>query len=76
MKRVATPLEILGCVLMLILGLFLLYDGTTNQAAAILIGGAICLTLGVTLLVPAVRNFRWHRRMLRDSSLDRETNLD
>lgn len=76
MKRVATPLEILGCVLMLILGLFLLYDGTINQAPAILIGGAICLTLGVTLLVPAVRNFRWHRRMLHDSLPDQKTDLD
>lgn len=76
MKRVATPLEIIGCVLMLILGLFLLYEGTINQAVAILIGATICLPLGVALLVPAVRNFRWHRQMLRDSSLDQKTNLD
>lgn len=74
MKRVATPLEIIGCVLMLVVGLFLLYLGTIDQAVAILIAGAICFPLGVTLLVPAIRNFRWHRQMLRDSRTDRHAN--
>jgi hypothetical protein len=76
MKRVSTPLEITGCLLMSILGLYLLYKGTTDQAAAVLISGAVCFPLGLTLLVPAVRSFRWHRQMLRDSRWNQKPNLD
>jgi hypothetical protein len=32
-----------------------------------LIGGAVCFTLGVMTLVSAVRSILWHRRMLRHS---------
>jgi hypothetical protein len=33
-----------------------------------LIGGAVCFTLGVMTLISAVRSILWHRRMLRHSS--------
>jgi hypothetical protein len=75
MKRISTPLEITACMLMSILGLYLLYRGTIDQTAAILISGAVCFPLGVFLLVPAVRSFRWHRQMMRNSRLNQETNL-
>jgi hypothetical protein len=32
-----------------------------------LIGGAVCFTLGMMTLVSAVRSILWHRRMLRNS---------
>jgi len=70
MRRIATFFEIIVSVTLFILGLYLLYVGSSNQSvseAAILIGGAVCLTLGVMTLVSAVRSILWHRRMLRHS---------
>jgi hypothetical protein len=68
MKRVSTPFETTLSAAMLFLGLYMLYEGSSNKsttASAILIGGAVCLTLSVMTLVAAVRSILWHRRMLR-----------
>jgi hypothetical protein len=71
MKRISTLFEIILCATLLVLGLYLLYEGTSNKSgseAAILIGGAVCFTLSVMTLIFAVRSILWHRRMLRHSS--------
>jgi hypothetical protein len=70
-KRVSTPFETTLSVAILFLGLYMLYEGSSNKSAtasAILIGGAVCLTLSVMTLVSAVRSILWHRRMLRHSA--------
>jgi hypothetical protein len=70
MKRVWTLFEVILSATLLILGLYMLSEGSSNKspnAAAILIGGAVCITLGVTTLVSAVRSILWHRKMLRHS---------
>jgi hypothetical protein len=70
-KRVSTPFETILSAAMLFLGLYLLYEGSSNRsttASAILIGGAVCLTLSLMTLVSAVRSILWHRRMLRHSA--------
>jgi hypothetical protein len=70
MRRVSTFFEVILSATLLILGLYMLREGSSNQsssAAAILIGGAVCFTLGVMTLVSAVRSILWHRRMLRHS---------
>jgi hypothetical protein len=70
MRRVSTLFEVVLSATLLILGLYMLREGSSNQsssAAAILIGGAVCFTLGVMTLVSAVRSILWHRRMLRHS---------
>ncbi len=70
MKRVWTLFEIILSATLLILGLYMLSDASSNKspnAAAILIGGAVCFTLGVMTLVSAARSILWHRRMLRHS---------
>jgi hypothetical protein len=48
-------------------------EGASNNSAseaAILIGGAVCFTLGMMTLVSAVRSILWHRNMLRHSTPD------
>jgi hypothetical protein len=70
MRRVSTFFEIILSATLLVLGLFMLYEGSSNKstsAAAILIGGAVCFTLGVMTLFSAVRSILWHRRMVRHS---------
>ena len=70
MKKIATFFEIVVCATLLAFGLYLLHEGSANQSVsegAILIGGAVCFTLGVMTLVSAVRSIIWHRRMLRHS---------
>jgi hypothetical protein len=70
MKRLATLLEILLSALLLVAGIYLLYEGTSSKltsAPAILIGGAVCFTMSVMTLASALRSFVWHRRMLRRS---------
>jgi hypothetical protein len=67
-KRVSSPFETTLSAAILFLGLYMLYEGSSNKSAtapAILIGGAVCLTLSVMTLVSAVRSILWHRRMLR-----------
>jgi len=70
MKRISTLFEIIVSAALLFLGLYMLYEGSSNKSsneAAILIGGAVCFTLSIMTLVSAVKSLLWHRRMLRHS---------
>jgi hypothetical protein len=70
MRRISTVFEIILSAALLFLGLYMLYEGTSNKSvndAAILIGGAVCFTLGAVTLISAVRSILWHRHMLRHS---------
>jgi uncharacterized membrane protein len=70
MRRVSTFFAVILSSTLSILGIFMLHEGGANKSlseAAMLIGGAVCLTLGMMTLVSAVRSILWHRRMLRDS---------
>jgi hypothetical protein len=70
MRRISTFFEIILSATLLVLGLFMLYEGSSNLSAsapAMLIGGAVCFTLGVMTLFSAVRSILWHRRMIRHS---------
>ncbi len=71
MKRISTPFEIILSATLLVLGLYMLYEGSSSKSAseaAILIGGAVCFTVSVMTLTSAVRSILWHRRMLRHSN--------
>jgi hypothetical protein len=77
MKRVSTLFEVIVSAALLFLGLGMLYEASSNKSineAAILIGGAVCFTLSMTILVSAVRSLLWHRRMLRKSMPNDELN--
>jgi hypothetical protein len=70
MKRVSTLFEIVLSATLLSLGLYMLHEGGSNRspsAPALLIGGAVCFTVSLMILVSAIRSFVWHRRMLRRS---------
>jgi hypothetical protein len=70
MRRISTFFEIILSATLLVLGLSMLYEGSSNKstsAPAMLIGGAVCFTLGVMTLFSAVRSILWHRRMVRHS---------
>ena len=70
MKRISTLFEIIVSAALLFLGLYMLYEGSSNKStneAAILIGGAVCFTVSIMTLVSAVKSLVWHRRMLRHS---------
>jgi hypothetical protein len=69
-KRIWTLFEIFLSTTLLISGVYMLREGASNESpneAAILIGGAICFTLGLITLVSAGRSILWHRRMVRHS---------
>jgi membrane protein implicated in regulation of membrane protease activity len=73
MKRISTLFEITVSAALLLLGLYMLYEGGLNMStneAAILIGGAVCFTLSIMTLVSAVKCLLWHRRMQRHSMPD------
>jgi len=73
MRRISTAFEIILSAALLVLGLFMLYEGSSNKSTsmpAILIGGAVCFTVGVMTLFSAVRSILWHRRMVRNSLND------
>ena len=68
MRRVATFFEVFVSATLLMSGLYMLYQAGSNKsldAATILIGGAVCFTVGVMTLTSAVRSILWHRKMLR-----------
>ena len=70
MRRISTLFEAILSATLLILGLYMLHEGSSNKSpseAVILIGGAVCLTLGVMTLVSATRSILWHWHMLRHS---------
>jgi len=70
MRRISTFFEIILSATLLVVGLYMLYEGSSNKStseAAILIGGAVFFTLSVMTLFSAVRSILWHRRMVRHS---------
>jgi hypothetical protein len=70
MRRIPTFFEVALSAILSILGLYMLHEGSSNKSpaeAVLLMGGAVCLTLGVMTLVSAGRSILWHRRMLRRS---------
>ena len=71
MKRISTLFEIILSATLLVPGLYMLYEGSSNKSpseAAVLIGGAVCFTLSVMSLSFAAKSILWHRRMLRRSN--------
>jgi uncharacterized membrane protein len=75
MRSVPTSLEIVVYTVLSIAGLAMIYEGTTDQSAALLVSGALCITFGLLTLVYAIRNMLWHRRMLRQSATDEKLDL-
>lgn len=73
MRRLPTPIEIAGYASLSIFGLFMLYEGTSDNGILFLVGGACGVVLGALATVFAIRNFLWHREMLRQSTLDQDT---
>jgi hypothetical protein len=70
MRRISTFFESILSATLLFLGVFMLYEGSLDKTAsdsAILIGGAVCSTLGVMTLFAAVTSILWHRRMKKHS---------
>lgn len=70
MRRVATLFEVILSAILLFPGLYMLFVGSSNKSAgesAMLLGGAVCFTLGAMTLVAAARSILWHRRMARRS---------
>jgi len=70
MKRISTFFEIILSATLLVLGLFMLQEGISSKSTsvpAILVGGAVFLTVSVMTLFSAVRSILWHRRMVRNS---------
>jgi hypothetical protein len=70
MKSVSTLFEIILSATLLSLGLYMLHEGNSNKLAsapALLIGGAVCFTTSLMILVSAIKSILWHRRMLRRS---------
>jgi hypothetical protein len=68
MRRISTLFEIIISATLLALGLYMLYEGSSSKSAteaAMLIGGAVCSTLGVMTLFSAIRSILWHRHMVR-----------
>jgi hypothetical protein len=77
MRRISTLFEIILSATLLILGLYMLQEGTANKSSsmdAILILGAVCFTLGVATLISAFRSILWHRHMLRHSTANHHLN--
>ncbi len=68
MRRISTLLEIILSSILLFTGGFMLYEASLNKSSnetAILVGGAACFSLSLTILVSAVKSLVWHRQMLR-----------
>ena len=76
MRNVPTSLEIIGYAVLSIAGFVMIYEGTTNQLAGLLLGGSICITLGLITLVYAIKNALWHWNMLRRSVRDEKCDTD
>jgi uncharacterized membrane protein len=69
-KRIPSSFEIVLSATLLVLGLYLLDDGSlskTTNGSAIVIIGAVCLALSVVTLISAIRSMLWHRHMLKHS---------
>ena len=76
MRNVPTLLEIIGYAVLSIAGFVMIYEGTTNQVAGLLLGGSLCITLGLITLVCAIKNALWHWNMLHRSVTDEKCDTD
>ena len=77
MRRMWTLFEIILSATRLTFGLYALLEGSANKpgsAAAMLILGAACITLGVMTLVSPFRSILWHRQMPRHSVANHHLN--
>ena len=77
MRRLSTPVEAILSATLLILGIYLLYEGSSIRSAsetAILIGEAVCFALCLMTLVSAIRSILWHRHILRHSTPNHDIN--
>jgi len=63
MRRPRSPLELAGYAVLTVVGLALLYKGTTEQQITILIGGTLCVILGAMAFISAIRNALWRRQL-------------
>jgi hypothetical protein len=75
-KRVWTFLEILISATLLVAGLCMLQEGIANKSTAgvaMLILGALFITLAAAGLIYAIRSLLWHRYMLQVSKPDPAT---
>jgi hypothetical protein len=68
MRRVPSSLELAGCTILSIFGLYMLYEGTTDRGTILLISGALCFMLSIIALIAGLKNIIWHRQMLRQSA--------
>jgi hypothetical protein len=71
MRRIPTFFEIVLSVVLLVAGLILLHAASSSQSTgqeAYLLGGAVCLTLGVLTTISSIKSILWHRRMVRHSA--------
>jgi hypothetical protein len=75
MRIVPKPLEIVGYICLSIIGLIMIYEGTTDLSLVLLVCGAFCIALGLLTLAYAIRNMLWHRRMLRQLASDEKLDL-
>lgn len=70
MRRISAFLQALLFTTLLFAGLYLLFVGSSNKSqseVAMLLAGAVCITLSAMTLVSAVRSTLWHRQMRRHS---------
>lgn len=69
MRRIPTLIETVLFGALSIFGLYIVYEGAIGQDVSYVTAGALCFVLGGVALVMAIRNFLWHRQMLRHSSV-------
>jgi hypothetical protein len=68
MRAISTLLKVMMSAILLVAGLYMLHEtGLSKSLNEIvdMIGGAVCLSLGLLTLVSAVRSILWHRHMVR-----------
>jgi hypothetical protein len=72
MRGIPTLFEFTLSVVLASLGLYLLYGGYSDKSGSgggfVLALGAVFFMLGMLALVPSIRNYVWHRKMLRQSA--------
>jgi hypothetical protein len=74
MRRTSTLLEVTMSAIMLVVGFYVLREPGLNKSlneTVIIMGGAVCLSIGLVTLVLAVRSILWHRSMSRHTMPNR-----
>jgi hypothetical protein len=76
MGRKPTIVELILSVTLLIVGLYILYEGSSNKSAnadAMVVGGSVCLTLGAMMFLFAGKSLLALRRMVRHTLPNRDS---